>query len=69
MSKWVLRVEVNGEWEECGFTSRKEALATLAALANDYSEKLERAVLVLNRTGKHPGSRVYTDNVYGRWLN
>ncbi len=46
MAKWVLKVQVCGEWEECVFGSRQEALTTFVALAEDYSAKIERAVLV-----------------------
>jgi hypothetical protein len=43
---WVLKVELCGEWEECRFATRAEALAAFIALTVDYSAKLERAVLL-----------------------
>lgn len=43
---WLLRIELNGEWEECGFSSRKEALATFAAVTQDYRANVKRAVLL-----------------------
>jgi hypothetical protein len=46
MAKWVLKVQVCGEWEECVFRSRQEALTAFVALAEDYSAKMERAVLL-----------------------
>lgn len=45
MNEWLLKVELNGEWEECRFLSRKEALSAFAALAGDYSSRLQRAIL------------------------
>jgi hypothetical protein len=42
---WTLKVELNGEWEECSFPSRREALATFSALAVDYHSGLARALL------------------------
>jgi hypothetical protein len=46
VNKWVLKVEVNGEWEECTFATRQEALSAFMALASDYELNLRRAVLV-----------------------
>lgn len=43
---WVLRIELDGEWEECKFTTRQEALAAFVALAADYDVNLRRAVLL-----------------------
>jgi len=43
--KWLLKVELNGEWEECRFSSREEALIAFTALANDYAVYLNRAIL------------------------
>lgn len=45
MSTWILKIELNGEWEECAFTSHKEALSAFAALIKDYERDLSRAVL------------------------
>jgi hypothetical protein len=42
---WILKVELNGEWEECSFPSRLEALATFFALTVDYHSGLARALL------------------------
>lgn len=42
---WLLKIEINGEWEECGFRTRKEALAAFLALLTDYKVRLKRAVL------------------------
>ena len=46
MSDWLLKIQICGEWEECAFHTRAEALAAFIALATDYNAKLERAVLV-----------------------
>jgi hypothetical protein len=46
VNRWVLKIELNGEWEECSFPSQKEALAAFVALVSDYSQKLQRAVLL-----------------------
>ncbi len=45
MSKWLLKIELNGEWEECSFKTRSEALTAFRALANDYPAILRRAIL------------------------
>jgi hypothetical protein len=42
---WVLRVELDGEWEECRFPNEREALAAFAALSADYPSTLARAML------------------------
>ncbi len=42
---WVLKIELNGEWEECTFQTRSEALMAFIALAADYELNLRRAVL------------------------
>lgn len=46
MKKWVLKIELDREWEECVFTTREEALTAFIALASDYDESLRRAVLL-----------------------
>jgi hypothetical protein len=61
MDSWILRVELDGEWEECSFATSKEALTAFAALAQDYQSTLSRAVLcsenVANRhTAEHATS-------------
>ncbi len=43
---WVLKIELDGEWEECKFMTRQEALAAFVALAADYDVNLRRAVLL-----------------------
>jgi hypothetical protein len=43
--KWVLGIELNGEWEHCSFPTRQEALASFAALTSDYPVKIARAIL------------------------
>lgn len=45
MEIWILKVELNGEWEECSFPSRQEALETFSALTVDYHSGLARALL------------------------
>jgi hypothetical protein len=45
MDNWILRIELDGEWEECAFATPKEALSAFAALAKDYERNLKRAVL------------------------
>jgi hypothetical protein len=46
VKNWVLKIELDGEWEQCRFTTRSEALAAFAALAADYDVNLRRAVLL-----------------------
>ena len=68
MNRWVLSVELDGEWEECTFRSRSEALAAFVALVSDYNAKLVRAVLIspaLNGQAlnpNHPDGRPYLIN-------
>lgn len=45
MNTWILRIELNGEWEECSFSTPKEALSAFAALVQDYQHDVRRAVL------------------------
>lgn len=45
MSEWILKIELNGEWEECKFLTRNDALSTFAALTEDYETNLQRAIL------------------------
>jgi hypothetical protein len=47
LNQWVLKVELNGEWEECRFPSRNEALSAFLALTTDYC--LKRAILLTPR--------------------
>lgn len=51
MREWVLRVELDGEWEECKFPTRNEALSTFAALTEDYERNLQRAILFAPASG------------------
>ena len=44
--QFVLKVELNGEWEECSYSSSDEALAAFAGLAGDYKRSVQRAVLL-----------------------
>jgi hypothetical protein len=45
VSQWILKIELNGEWEECRFPTRKDALSAFKALAADYKKALKRAIL------------------------
>jgi hypothetical protein len=55
---WVLSVELDGEWEECSFTTRNEAVAAFRALARDYTAALKKAILAVNpRPGQMGVSR------------
>lgn len=46
VNEWVLKIELDGEWEECRFKTRHDALAAFVALAADYDVNLQRAVLL-----------------------
>jgi hypothetical protein len=45
VNEWILKVELNGEWEECKFPTQNEALSTFVALSEDYEKSLQRAIL------------------------
>jgi hypothetical protein len=45
VESWILRIELDVEWEECRFSNRSEALAAFLALTADYRSALERAML------------------------
>ncbi|MBV9760075.1 MAG: hypothetical protein JO340_05895 [Acidobacteriaceae bacterium] len=45
MHPWRLKIEINGEWEECDFPTQNDALSAFVALAEDYKGGLKRAVL------------------------
>lgn len=45
VERWVLKIEIDGEWEKCTFPARQEALAAFLALSRDYTLKLQRAIL------------------------
>jgi hypothetical protein len=53
---WILKVELNGEWEECRFPSKRDALAAFAALSADYPSTLVRAMLFA------PAKKLYADS-------
>lgn len=42
---WILAIEIDDEWEYCRFPERREALTAFAALFQDYSRRIGRAVL------------------------
>lgn len=50
MNNWILKVELDGEWEECSFATPKEALSAFAALVEDYQQNVSRAVLCSRST-------------------
>jgi hypothetical protein len=50
VNEWILKVEVNGEWEECSFPSRTAALSAFTALSADYCINLQRAILIAPRS-------------------
>jgi hypothetical protein len=45
LEDWLLKVELDGEWEECAFKTRSEAVAAFVALLHDYTALIKRAVL------------------------
>ena len=45
VNSWILKIEIAGEWEQCVFETRKEALAAFIAIAADYEITLQRALL------------------------
>jgi hypothetical protein len=45
VNEWILKVELNGEWEECKFPNRSEALSAFVALTEDYDKSLQRPIL------------------------
>jgi hypothetical protein len=53
VNEWILKIELNGEWEECKFPTRNEALSTFVALAQDYAKSLQRAILFAPRLNLH----------------
>lgn len=52
VERWVLNIELDGEWEECCFETRHDALSAFMALVRDYSERVRRAILVSPRINK-----------------
>jgi len=45
MDRWLLKIELNGEWEECSFKTQSEALTTFLAVFKDYAALVRRAIL------------------------
>jgi hypothetical protein len=45
MQGWILKVQLDGEWEACMFGRREEAEATLDGLISDYGERVSEACL------------------------
>ena len=45
MDRWLLKIELDGEWEECTYKTRSEALNAFLALINDYATHIRRAIL------------------------
>jgi hypothetical protein len=45
LDSWLLKIELDGEWEECAFKTRSEALTAFLALLHDYASLIEKAVL------------------------
>ena len=48
-ASWTLRVELNGEWEECRYRTSLEALDAFAALRKDYKPLLTSVLLYPSR--------------------
>ena len=61
VNEWLLKIELKGEWEECSFLTRKEALSTFVALAADYNGDLRRAVLFAPEQKSGPLARFNRD--------
>jgi hypothetical protein len=57
VNRWLLQVELNGEWEECSYPTQKQALAAFVALARDYTQKLRRAVLLKPQSTERDDTR------------
>jgi hypothetical protein len=64
VNNWVLGIELNGEWEHCRFQTRQEALASFAALANDYPVKIARAVLFWQPVAEQEKSTTAAESKY-----
>jgi hypothetical protein len=45
LDNWLLKVELDGEWEECAFQTRSEALTAFLALFHDYASLMKKAIL------------------------
>lgn len=66
---WVLKIELDGEWEECRFKTRREALAAFVALAADYDVNLQRAVLLPAEAEAHLMHTLATEKRQRRYVN
>ncbi len=44
--EWILAVQIDGEWEHCGFEDRSQAIAAFQALSIDYVHNIQRALLM-----------------------
>lgn len=45
-ARWLLQVEIDGEWEECSFATGREAARALASVTADYRSHVHYAILV-----------------------
>lgn len=46
MDRWLLKIELDGEWEECLFNTRSEAFSVFLMLVNDYTTHIRKAVIL-----------------------
>jgi hypothetical protein len=69
MGNWVLRIEVNGEWEQCSFPTQKAALLAFAALAKDYRVALKKALLIDISQAFSPGRSGQVKPAKPKYLN
>ncbi len=66
---WVLKIELDGEWEQCGYATRQEALAAFVALAADYDVNLRRAVLLPAGTERQLLQTLHQKRIHRPYLN
>lgn len=52
VKSWKLLIELGGEWEECSYPTRDQALTSFAALASDYRAELKKALLISGRLAR-----------------
>jgi hypothetical protein len=45
LDRWLLKIELDGEWEECAYKTRSEALSAFLALIGDYANHIRKAIL------------------------
>jgi hypothetical protein len=69
VSKWVLKIELDGEWEECVFSTREDALTAFTALATDYRPNLRRAVLLLVEAEANFIDTLVVEQIDRRYVN